>query len=344
MANYIIIGGDQKEYGPISTDDVRQWIAEGRLNEQSLMKAESDAEFRPLEKFPEFAVNFASKTPASDTPPPLAGSAALSERDYDLDMLGCITNGWGLVKNNFGTLFVCFLVLALVGVAFFGMLGLIVSVIVPKHLMAIAGFKVGFNLFLAAISALVMGPLTGGLYLVYLKTIRGLPTSAGEVFAGFQKSFSQLFLGYLVVVLVTGLCMVPFNYVNATKFAPLLEKMQNPTPEEIQNLSPQIISALVSTLPILLICMVPVTYLSVNWLFTQSLIIDKQMDFRTAMKTSWKRVHKHWWHVFGLVVITGLLNIAGFCVCCVGLLFTIPVGIAALMFAYETIFSERQAA
>ena len=52
MANYIIIGGDQKEYGPITADDVRQWIAEGRLNEQSLMKAESDAEFRPLGNFP----------------------------------------------------------------------------------------------------------------------------------------------------------------------------------------------------------------------------------------------------------------------------------------------------
>jgi len=28
------------------------------------------------------------------------------------------------------------------------------------------------------------------------------------------------------------------------------------------------------------------------------------------------------------------------CACCVGWLFTFPVGIAALMFAYETIFSE----
>ncbi len=31
-------------------------------------------------------------------------------------------------------------------------------------------------------------------------------------------------------------------------------------------------------------------------------------------------------------------------VCCVGVLFTMPVGFAALMFAYETIFSEGQAA
>ena len=71
---YTIIGGDQKEYGPIPANDVRQWIAEGRLNEQSLMKGEGDAEFRPLEKFPEFADAFAPRSPTPDTPPPLGGA------------------------------------------------------------------------------------------------------------------------------------------------------------------------------------------------------------------------------------------------------------------------------
>jgi hypothetical protein len=52
---YFIIGGDGKEYGPITDADIRKWIAEGRLNQQSLAKAESDAEFRPLATFPEFA-------------------------------------------------------------------------------------------------------------------------------------------------------------------------------------------------------------------------------------------------------------------------------------------------
>ena len=32
MATYTIIGGDQKEYGPVTGDDLRQWMAEGRLN------------------------------------------------------------------------------------------------------------------------------------------------------------------------------------------------------------------------------------------------------------------------------------------------------------------------
>jgi hypothetical protein len=342
---YIIIGGDQKEYGPVTADDIRQWIAESRLNEQTLVKAESDAEFRALEKFPEFADAFAPKAPTPGVPPVFAGPAGdsiISERDYELDLGGCISRGWELVKKNFGTLFVSSLLLAALGIAFFSALSLIVSAIVPQQLMAIVPFKVVFNYFLSAISALAMGPLAGGLYLVYLKTIRGQMASVGDVFAGFQKSFTQLFLGYFVVVMVTGLCMAPFNYMNAVKLAPLLAQMQNAAPADIQKITPQLMAALASSLPILLISMIPVTYLSVNWLFTQSLIIDKQMGFRTAMKTSWKMVHKHWWHVFGLVVITGLLNVAGICLCCVGVLFTFPIGIAALMFAYETIFAEGQ--
>jgi len=59
MANYLIIGGDGKEYGPITDVDVQKWISEGRLNAQSLAKAESDAEFRPLALFPEFAEAYA---------------------------------------------------------------------------------------------------------------------------------------------------------------------------------------------------------------------------------------------------------------------------------------------
>ena len=76
MATYIIIGGDGKEYGPITENDVRQWITEGRLAAQSRAKGEGDAEFRPLEKFPEFAALFASvalgmaATPPGFAPPP----------------------------------------------------------------------------------------------------------------------------------------------------------------------------------------------------------------------------------------------------------------------------------
>jgi hypothetical protein len=75
MANYIIIGGDQKQYGPISADDMRKWIAEGRLGTQSLVKGEGDEEFRPLGGFPEFVDALAAATAAA-TAAPLTNQSA----------------------------------------------------------------------------------------------------------------------------------------------------------------------------------------------------------------------------------------------------------------------------
>jgi hypothetical protein len=68
---YKIIGGDQKEYGLVSAEDMRRWIAEGRLGAQTLAKVEGDEEFRPLGGFPEFADVFAP-------PPAMPGTLPLS--------------------------------------------------------------------------------------------------------------------------------------------------------------------------------------------------------------------------------------------------------------------------
>lgn len=72
---YFIIGGDGRQYGPISEADVRKWIAEGRLSQQSHARAESEAEFRELATFPEFAVTLGI-APAGIAPPPGAVPAA----------------------------------------------------------------------------------------------------------------------------------------------------------------------------------------------------------------------------------------------------------------------------
>lgn len=70
---YTVIGGDGKEYGPITGEDLRRWVAEGRLNPQSLAKAESDAAFRTLATFPEFSHLFGiAAAPGSGVAPPLA--------------------------------------------------------------------------------------------------------------------------------------------------------------------------------------------------------------------------------------------------------------------------------
>jgi len=63
-----IIGADQKPYGPVAEDQLRQWISEGRADGRTLAQAEGSMDWKPLASFPEFAALFASMTP-----PPAAG-------------------------------------------------------------------------------------------------------------------------------------------------------------------------------------------------------------------------------------------------------------------------------
>ena len=66
---YKIIGTDQKEYGPVSSDQIQQWIASGRANAQT--KAQADGgEWKNLGDFPEFAAAFTSRVPPASPPPP----------------------------------------------------------------------------------------------------------------------------------------------------------------------------------------------------------------------------------------------------------------------------------
>jgi len=86
MATYTIIGGDQKPYSSVTADDIRRWIADSRLNAQSLAKEEHDTEWRPLSAFPEFADALA----ASSAPPPPFSSpttAASGGRDAALQLV-----------------------------------------------------------------------------------------------------------------------------------------------------------------------------------------------------------------------------------------------------------------
>ena len=66
--SYFIIGGDGKQYGPITAEQVRGWFAQQRLNGQSQVRPENVPEWRTLRTLPEFADLF--------TPPQMAGAPA----------------------------------------------------------------------------------------------------------------------------------------------------------------------------------------------------------------------------------------------------------------------------
>ncbi len=52
---YKIIGADGKEYGPVSVQQMQQWLAEGRLNQQSKVLPEGQEDWKTVAEIPELA-------------------------------------------------------------------------------------------------------------------------------------------------------------------------------------------------------------------------------------------------------------------------------------------------
>ena len=309
-----VIGADQKEYGPVTAEQLRRWIAEGRAGGQTMVQAEGTTEWKLLSTFPEFADDIAVRSAGENAGQTAGVNPGLPEdifsRDYGLDIGNCIGSSWELLKSNFGLIFG--------GVAVFLLVQVAVSLLGRIPLIGIV---------LSIASLVVTGPLTGGLYLFLLKNIRRQAADIGDVFSGFRLAFLQLLLGYLVPAGLTCLAALPGAALMAF---PIIRMVH----ERVVEPGPFLVALLGG-----IVAIIPMIYLGVSWMFTLPIIIDKQMDFWPAMNASRKMVGKHWWQVLGLVVVCGLVNVAGILACCVGLLISLPIVLGALMYAYERIFS-----
>ncbi len=178
---YRIIGGDNKEYGPITATQIQAWITEGRLNAQSLARAENTAEWKPLSAFPEFEsvlrARYSPQAPGKALHPIEAHNYATDvlSRVAGLDVGSCLSRSWKLVSQNFGILFGSVFVVWVIGILF-----QIIPLIGPLA------------------SLVFSGVFYGGLYLVFIRRLRGESTSLADVFSGFSIILAQLILVGLV--------------------------------------------------------------------------------------------------------------------------------------------------
>lgn len=295
---YKIIGADGKEYGPVTTEQLRQWIREGRANAQTKVQAEGSTEWKPISAFPELADLPTASVPATAVRP---------TGDGQVDIGSCISRGWKLLQNNFGRLVgTTFLILLLFG-GVGGALRFLVNAAfgVPFHIRGVNGWEMlrlqWRGILVSTLwNLLLAGPFLGGLYHYYLKLMRGQPASLGDAFAGFSGAFIPLVMAHVVSGVLAGLGF--------------------------------------------LLCIVPGIYLGVAWKFTLPLVIDKQLGFWEAMNLSRKVVTRQWWSLFALFLLCWLISVLGLIACCIGIFVTVPIGIAAVLYAYEDILGAHTAA
>lgn len=325
---YKVIGGDHKEYGPVSLEDLRRWIAEGRLNAQSLVQPEAKSEWIALANLPEFADALAAKAAAALVPglPTLGAPGQISAdqilaRPITLDIGACLSRAWALLKSNFGLLLgSCFLVW------FIGL--------VCQFIPLIGGLAY----------PLLAGVLYGGLCLVVLKRIRGQPASAGEVFAGFSSAFPQLMLaGFLTAFLsslATFCCLiVPGIYLAiAWSFSVPLVADQRLEFWSAMELSRKVVTrAWFHVLGLTILAFLP-TIAAALFVYVKliSMILPDMLGIMSSGQPDVTRM-------FGLVSKVALASLPLTALVKVVALINMPFAVGALLYAYEDLFGPRPA-
>ncbi len=182
---FTIIGADGKEYGPVSAEKLREWIASGRANAQTQCRRDGETAWSTLGSLPEFAAAFSAPPPpptgnafggAAGQVDPEAYAAAITGRGVSLDIGAALSRGWGLMKSDYWT--------------FVGITALMIVVIAVANFIPIAGL-------------LLNGILLGGIQFYYLKRMRGQSAELSDCFIGFSVMTGALIIATLLATVFT---------------------------------------------------------------------------------------------------------------------------------------------
>ena len=361
---YRIIGGDGREYGPVSAAQIEQWIAQNRSNARTQIKAEGAETWSSLGELPEFANAFTARAaipplpgtrpdatptdaatesaaetasqdtdsePAFEQPDPAAAARACIGRSYRLSVFDTLSHGWDIVAAR------PFLAVGACTIAFLLALG---GASLPQ---------IG-----AAIGIFLPMVLVTGASWVLLRIGRGEDARFADLFAGFTRAFRSL----VVLGLVSGIVLRLLALLAA---APLLWNLHRDgalSTHELQQVllggdpfggllvlfankgvRPEF-ATVAGPLALLPLLTIPFLYLSVAWVFAPLLVIDRGLQPLEALELSRRVASKRWFRLFFLNLAFFPLAFAGLLCFLVGILVVLALNLATFAAAYETAFAD----
>jgi uncharacterized membrane protein len=192
--------------------------------------------------------------------------------------------------------------------------------------------------------------LSAGYYFFAFRFYKGQNAEFGDFFSGFRNSqFLPIFLVHLLMGLVLGgLGLVAFGLMVPIFYQPLSDLITfinefDPS-SSIPVLPELTVSPVLAALLLFLglLFLIPILYLSICYTLAPLLVVDRRLGAWQAMETSRKLIHKKWLSWFGLMFLLGLIQLAGFFACGLGVLISIPVYYCALAAAYEDVVGLSQ--
>ena len=185
---------------------------------------------------------------------------------------------------------------------------------------------------------ILMGPMMCGLNLAFFKQRRREPVEFGDLFKGFDY-FGQSLIATMLYVLPIIAIVVPaylLFYVGMILSVAAQGSSGEPNPA-----AP--LAVLVMFSLFVLVMMALLLLISVGFTFSYPLIVDRKLAGFDAVKLSFRAAMANFWRLLGMMILTGLLGLAGALLCYVGMFLALPISYAAIDIAYEQVFGLANA-
>ncbi len=165
---YKIIGADQKEYGPITADQLRQWISEGRINAHTKVQTEGAGVWKCISELPEFAAALPGSAPSAPVTPIQMATAPAAAKSNQMAL-------WAMITGFISFIPCCWGILGAVSIV----LGIVALLQIKKNPQQTGS---GF-----AITGIVLGILS----IIMAITLTLIVMAFPDYFPKFPNSFSQ---------------------------------------------------------------------------------------------------------------------------------------------------------
>ena len=188
-----------------------------------------------------------------------------------------------------------------------------------------------------AVPIVLIGPMMVGIYICFIRRMRGEPVEFGNLFKGFDY-FAQSLIAALIQMIPMVIVMVPMYVI---MFVLMMASM----PRSGGRMNPDDTSAFVFTflgfyLVFIVVLITVAIIVHIFFLFTFPLIADRNLSGVDAVKLSIKAAKANFGGTLGLILVNVGLGIVGVLCCYVGAFLVAPVTFGSYAIAYRRVFPE----
>ncbi|WP_296230428.1 hypothetical protein [uncultured Pseudomonas sp.] len=196
------------------------------------------------------------------------------------------------------------------------------------------------------------GIIIGGFLVFYVVLLAATFILGGVVgiFGALSDSIALMFIGEILISLLASALAYPFmagiNMVGIRRAADQPLNF-NEIFSHFGRTVPLIITAVVMMLLIylgMILLLIPGIYLAVAYLLAIPLVVERGLSPWQALEASRKAITQHWFKVFGLFLLLGLIVMVSAIPLGIGLVWSIPLMVVAMGVLYRTIFGVLPAA